>query len=130
MEASRAGDTTRKLLELLERRLDNVVFRSGFARTIPAARQMVCHGKILVQGRRVDIASYRVRAGEVITLVEPALANAHVKSALEDTSLPLPSWIERSTTPVHAVVRALPEGESPLFELNVQLVVEFYSMRL
>jgi small subunit ribosomal protein S4 len=130
IEASRAGDTTEKLLELLERRLDNVVFRAGFARTIPAARQLVSHGQILIDGRRVDISSYRVRPGEVISVRGPMLENAHVKSALEDTSLPIPDWLERSTTPVRAVVRGLPPPESILFDLRAQLVIEFYSMRL
>jgi small subunit ribosomal protein S4 len=130
VEASRAGDTTYKLLELLERRLDNVVFRAGFARTIPAARQLVSHGQILVNDRRVDIASYRVRPGEVISMLPRMLENAHVKSALEDTSLPLPGWLERSAAPVRAVVRGLPDPESILFDLQPQLVIEFYSLRL
>ena len=130
IEASRAGDTTEKLLELLERRLDNVVFRTGFARTIPAARQLVSHGQILVDGKRVDISSYRVRPGEVISMLPRMLENAHVKSALEDTSLPVPEWIERSSAPIRASVRALPTPGSILFELRAQLVIEYYSMRL
>ena len=130
VEASRAGDTTYKLLELLERRLDNVVFRAGFARTIPAARQLVSHGQILVNERRVDIASYRVRPGEVISMRSKMLENAHVKSALEDTSLALPDWLERSGAPVRATVRGLPDPESILFDLRPQLVIEFYSLRL
>src|SRR4051812_34897809 len=124
------GPTGERLLELLERRLDNVVFRAGFARTIPAARQLVNHGQILVDGRRVDISSYRVRPGEVLTVTPHMLENGHVKSALEDTSLPIPEWIERTTRPVRALVRALPDATSILFELRAQLVIEFYSMRL
>jgi len=130
IEAARAGDTTQKLLELLERRLDNVVFRAGFARTIPAARQLVSHGQILIDGKRVDISSYRVRPGEVISMLPRRLENTHVKSALEDTTLPLPGWLERSSAPIQAVVRGLPDPGSILFELRTQLVIEYYSMRL
>lgn len=107
-----------------------MVFRAGFARTIPAARQLVSHGQILINGIRVDISSYRVRPGEVISMLPRMLENAHVKSALEDTSLPRSGWLERSATPVHATVRGLPDPESILFELRTQLVIEYYSMRL
>ncbi|APR87333.1 SSU ribosomal protein S4p (S9e) [Minicystis rosea] len=130
IEASRGEDTTQKLLELLERRLDNVVFRAGFARTIPAARQLVCHGHVFIDGERVDISSYRVRAGQVITVDPRMLENGHVKAALEDTSLPLPGWLERSAAPIKVVVRGVPEPESILFSLQPQLVIEYYSTRL
>ena len=70
-----------KLLELLERRLDNTVFRAGFAPTIPAARQLVCHGHFLVNGKRLDIPSYRVREGEVISLRERSQNLAAVEAA-------------------------------------------------
>jgi small subunit ribosomal protein S4 len=115
----------RILLELLERRLDNVVFRAGFARTIPAARQLVTHGHVLVGGRRVDIASYRVRVGDVVTLRAAYLANAHVLAARADTSLEKPEWLELDGD--RAVVRALPNGEATIFPVDLQRVVEFYS---
>ena len=71
VEAKASGGTTgHKLIELLERRLDNIVFRAGFARSIPSARQLVNHGHILVDGKRVDIASYRVSQGQVVTVRE------------------------------------------------------------
>jgi small subunit ribosomal protein S4 len=114
-----------KLVELLERRLDNVVFRAGFARTIPAARQLVTHGNVLVGGRRVDIASYRVRVGEVVTLKSAAFENGHVKAALEDSSLERPDWLELGDG--RAVVRALPSDGATLFTVDLQRVVEFYS---
>lgn len=70
-EARASSETTgHKLIELLERRLDNIVFRAGFARTIPAARQLVNHGHVLVDGRRVDIASYRVSPGQIVSVRE------------------------------------------------------------
>jgi small subunit ribosomal protein S4 len=122
--------TDLKLIELLERRLDNAVFRAGFARTIPAARQLVTHGHVRINERRVDIPSYRVRTGEVISLIEGALANAHVQAALADATRTPPSWIERAGTPPRALVRDLPDETSVMFNIETQLVVEFYSLRL
>jgi small subunit ribosomal protein S4 len=114
-----------RLIELLERRLDNVVFRGGFARTIPAARQLVNHGLVHVGGRRVDIASFRTRAGDVVTLVPQALENVHVQAAIADTSLERPDWLE--PIPGGVRVRALPDGTATLFPVEIQRVVEFYS---
>lgn len=68
LSAKKIGTTGQELIELLERRLDNVVFRAGFARSIPAARQLVNHGHVLINGKRVDIASFRVATGDVVTL--------------------------------------------------------------
>lgn len=114
-----------KLIEFLERRLDNVVFRAGFARTIPAARQLVNHGFILINGRRVDRASYRTRAGEVISLKPGAKDNVHIKAALEDKSLERPTWLEANADAI--VVRTLPDADSIMFPIEIQRVVEFYS---
>jgi len=100
----RPGATGHKLIELLERRLDNIVFRAGFARTIPAARQLVNHGHIEVDGRRVDIASFRVSQGQVISVREkskklpPVLAGAGVASTFET------SWLEVDRDGLHATV--------------------------
>jgi len=119
-----------KLLEFLERRLDNVVFRAGFARTIPAARQLVTHGHVLVNGKRVDIASFRVKRGHVVSLLPTTLENVHVKAALADQTVTLPPWLDKAGTPPEVTVRDLPAaGEAP-FALQTQLVVEFYSLRL
>ncbi len=131
IEASRgAGTTYETLLELLERRLDNIVFRAGFARTIPAARQMVTHGHVSVNDRRVDIASYRVRTGDVVSLRGNTAQNAHVAAAMTDTSIPGPAWLERTESPLQALVRDRPDPSQLLFEVQPQLVIEYYSTRL
>ena len=85
-----AGD---KLAELLERRLDNVVFRAGFARTIPAARQLVAHGHIRVNGKRVDIASYRVDVGDMICSIPKSKDRQRVKDVSTSTHLVRPDWL-------------------------------------
>lgn len=118
------------LLELLERRLDSVVFRAGLARTIPAARQLVTHGHVTVNGRRVDIASFRVRVGDVVGLAEGVAANPHVAAALADGTVNVPSWLERREAPVAVAVKGMPEPGAAPFELSTQLVIEFYSLRL
>ena len=93
------GNTAERLIELLERRLDNVVFRAGFARTIPGARQLVGHGHVLVDGKKVDIASYRVRQGQVISIRERSKSLASIAASLA-TPLPFPPTGSRSTLPV------------------------------
>ena len=118
------------LVELLERRLDSVVFRAGLARTIPAARQLVTHGHVTVNGRRVDIASFRVRVGDQVGLAEGVAANPHVAAALADTTVTVPGWLERKESPVTVTVKAMPEPGAAPFELRTQLVIEFYSLRL
>lgn len=118
------------LVELLERRLDSVVFRAGLARTIPAARQLVTHGHVTVNGRRVDIASFRVRTGDVIALAEGIASNVHVAAALQDQTVTVPGWLERRDTPVAVAVKGMPEPGAAPFELRTQLVIEFYSLRL
>lgn len=127
---SSPGATGDNLVQLLERRLDNVVFRAGFARTIPAARQLVTHGHVLVDGKRVDIASFRVKRGNVVSLKAPALENAHVKAALADKALESPAWLERTETPPQVTVKDFPDASQAPFPLQTQLVVEFYSLRL
>jgi small subunit ribosomal protein S4 len=127
---SAPGATGDVLVQLLERRLDNIVFRAGFARTIPAARQLVTHGHVLVDGKRVDIASFRVKRGHVVTLKTAAFENAHVKAALADKTLEAPAWLERSETPPQVTVKDFPDASQAPFPLQTQLVVEFYSLRL
>jgi small subunit ribosomal protein S4 len=121
------GVTGDVLLELLERRLDNVVFRAGFAPTIPAARQLVCHGHVQVNGRRVDIASFRVAPGSVITLRERSRDLDIVARSLETRALPLPGWLEFDAGQKAAKMVSSPRGEGVPFEFDVQLVVEYYS---
>ena len=119
-----------KLLELLERRLDNVVFRSGFAPTIPAARQLLKHGHFQVNGRRVDIPSYRVRAGETITVRERSKELVFIKESLGRPSLSLPSWLEFDASTATARVAAIPDASSVPLDVEVQLVVEYYAKRI
>jgi small subunit ribosomal protein S4 len=119
-----------KLLELLERRLDNAVFRAGFAPTIPASRQLVCHGHFLVNGKRLDIPSYRVREGDVISLRERSQNLAAVDAALEDVRIARPEWIEFDEGKKAATVKSLPKVDSVPFPLEIDLVIEYYSKRL
>lgn len=122
--------TGSKLVELLERRLDNVVFRAGFARTIPAARQLVNHGHVLVDGQRVDIASYRVAKGQVITLRERSKNLGAVTAAFPIADNFQTPWLEVDREARRIAVTALPDETSVLFPLRVQLVIEYYSQRL
>jgi small subunit ribosomal protein S4 len=123
-------DTGAKILELLERRLDNVVFRAGFAPTIPAARQLVAHGHIMVNGRQVDIPSYSVDTNDVIRPRDKSLRLACIEESLASPSLMPANWLE--SDPARRLVRvsALPAPDSVPFEIDVQLVVEYYSKRM
>lgn len=122
-----AGD---KLLELLERRLDNVVFRAGFAATIPAARQLVAHGHITVNGKRVSIASYRIQVGDVVRPKDASLQLKAVHAALQSPSLSSPEWLECDKSRVLARVMSLPDKGSVPMPIDIQLVIEHYSKRI
>ena len=119
-----------KLLQLLERRLDNFVFRAGFAPTIPAARQLVCHGHFLVNGKRLDIPSYRVRERDVLSLRERSQNLATVEASLDDVRIARPEWIEFDEGKKTATAKVLPKPDSVHFPLEVDLVIEYYSKRL
>jgi small subunit ribosomal protein S4 len=126
-EARRSKSATGdKLAELLERRLDNVVFRSGLAPTIPAARQLVNHAHFLVNGKKVDIASYRVKIGDVIKPREKSMSLAVMDESLKQPSLSRPDWIDIETDKKTIQVRQDPTVDTIPFELNLQLVVEYY----
>lgn len=124
------GTTGHKLIEFLERRLDNVVFRAGFARTIPAARQLVNHGHIAVDGRRTDIASFRVAKGQVISVCEKSKKLKPILIAVEAVPPFETSWLEVDKAERSATVKTLPDETAVLFPLQIQLVVEFYTQRL
>ena len=119
-----------KLLELLERRLDNVVFRAGFAPTIPAARQLVAHGHILVNGRRLDIPSYSVQVGDVIGPREKSRNLTALNESLGNLSLTRPDWMDYNESAHLARITQVPDPSSVPFEIDVQLVVEYYSKRM
>lgn len=127
---SSKSETGFKLIELLERRLDNVVFRAGFARSIPAARQLVNHGHFLVNGKRVDIASYRVQKGQVIEVREKSKKLGSIEAGAAVAGTFQTGWLDVDQENKKATVSSLPDETSILFELRVQLVVEFYSQKL
>lgn len=132
MEEARAssGTTGHKLIELLERRLDNVVFRAGFARTIPSARQLVNHGHVLVNGRRVDIPSYRINKDQIVSIRVKSKDHPSVAAGKLIADTFQTSWINVEREENKATITALPDETSILFPLRVQLVVEYYSQRL
>jgi small subunit ribosomal protein S4 len=123
---SRAA-TGAQLAELVERRLDSVLFRAGFAPTIPSARQRVTHGHVQVNGRRVDIPSYRVRRGDVVALRagSPFYEEREVESAAKE--LVRPPWLTVDRATASASVLELPDEGSIPFPIELRLVVEFYS---
>lgn len=119
------GNTGEVLLANLEQRLDNVVYRLGFAPTRPAARQLVSHGHVLVDGAKVDIPSYQVKNGQAIALDTTAQKIPEVKKLLEDKKAKTPSWLERKA--VVGRVKRLPAREDIVEPISEQDVVEFYS---
>ncbi|AIG28185.1 30S ribosomal protein S4 [Brevibacillus sp. 7WMA2] len=113
-------------MKLLESRLDNVVFRMGFAATRPAARQLVNHGHMTVNGKKVDIASYRVQPGDVITLREKSRGLAIVKESLEARTF-VPNFITFDDNKVEGTFTRLPDRSEMPAEINETLIVEWYS---
>ena len=125
-EANRlAGPTGENLLRLLEQRLDNVVFRAGWASTRPQARQFVNHGLILVDGKRVDIASFRVKRGHVISLSPKAKEMIQIQHNIDTLDRALVGWLEAGDKQV--TVRDLPQREHIDIPVREQLIVELYS---
>lgn len=124
------GATGNKLVELLERRLDNLVFRAGFAPTIPAARQLVSHGKFELNGRRVTIPSIRLRIGDRFGPSEAGRKIDLVRTTLEAPALERPEWIAYDAATVTAHLSHLPDGDSAPFPLDLQRIVEYYATRL
>jgi small subunit ribosomal protein S4 len=123
-----SGSTGLVLLQLLEMRLDNTVFRMGMAPTIPAARQLVNHGHIQVNGKTVDIASYQCRAGEVITVRARDGSKALVENNLQYPGLAnLPNHLEFDKKALVGKVNGVVEREWIALQVNELLVVEYYS---
>ena len=122
------GITGDNLLSILERRLDNVVFRLGFARTRKEARQTVCHGHITVNGRRVDIPSYQVKAGDVVAVASKAKDLLPIKEALVSSEhMAVPAWLEVDVEKLKGTVLQLPVRDQIDLDLDPQLIVELYS---
>ena len=128
-KASRAeGNTGEVLLSLIERRLDNVVYRLGFAATRREARQLVNHGHYTVNGKRVNIPSYMVKAGDVIAVSEKSCSNNRFKKLKEDDAfVAAPKWLDRDKNTLQGKVIALPQKEDIDFEIAEHLIVELYS---
>ncbi len=123
-----SGITGENLLRLLETRLDNVVYRLGFAASRDEARQMVRHGHFLVDGRRVDIPSYRVRPGQVISVAEKAKDLTVIKAAIISSSkIEIPGWLEVDVEKLQGKVLSLPTREQIDAPVREQLIVELYS---
>lgn len=121
------GNSGHMLLSLLERRLDNVCFRAGFAPSMAAARQMVMHGHVTVNGSKVDIASFQVRAGNVINLRETSKMKAKIAEAIKDpNNLKVPDYLDVSDAGV-VTVKMIPERDSVPVDVDPQLIVEYYS---
>jgi len=123
-----SGITGENLLRLLESRLDNVVYRLGFAASRDAARQMVRHGHFLVNGRRVDIPSFRVKPGSVVALAAKAKDLTVVKAAIISSSkVEIPGWLEVDVEKLQGKVLSLPSREQIDAPVREQLIVELYS---
>ncbi len=125
--ARQKGITGENLLRILESRLDNVVYRSGFAQTRPQARQLVNHGHFEVNGKKVDIPSYEVRAGDVITLRERSQNLIIVEHSLDTVTHTLPEWLEIDAAGRTIVVRDVPNRAQIDTQIREQLIVELYS---
>ena len=128
-KASRAeGNTGEVLLSLIERRLDNVVYRLGFANTRRQARQLVNHGHFTVNGNRVNIPSYLVKTGDIVAVSEKSVSNAFYKALKEaDTFVAAPKWLDRDKTTLTGKVVAVPTKADIDFEIAEHLIVELYS---
>ena len=128
MASNMRGVTGENMLCLLERRLDNVVSRLALAPSRPMARQMVTHGHILVDGKKVDIASYLVKPGQVITVRERSRDIEQLKELREQgASKPIPKWLELDAENLTGKIAAMPQRDDIDLTIEEHLIVEFYS---
>jgi small subunit ribosomal protein S4 len=122
------GVTGANLLVLLERRLDNIVYRLGFASSRSQARQLVCHGHFLVNGRKVDIPSFLVKGGDSVSLRDKSRKIAFIQDSLETVvRRGLPSWLDLDKAAFAGTVKELPSREDLSVQVTEQLIVELYS---
>ena len=126
---ARPGKTGENLLQIMECRLDNVVFRLGFAQTRRDARQLVSHAHFTVNGKKVNIPSYQVKAGDVIEVRESSRSSAKFAklTGAEAPVVALPAWLNRETGSLKGVVAKLPERSDIDYEVAEHLIVELYS---
>ncbi len=125
--ARRKGATGENLLQLLESRLDNVVYRMGFGSTRAESRQLVSHKAILVNGTTVNIASYQVQANDVISIREKAKNQLRIKSALDLSAQREVEWVEVNNTKLEGTYKRVPDRADLPAEINENLIVELYS---
>ena len=130
LATSRPGVTGSTLLQLLESRLDNVVYRLGFASSRAAARQIVCHGHFTLNGRKCDIPSALLNEGDVVSVSSNSRKNEYFKIAAERlTSVAVPNWLTIDRENLQGKVITLPTRQEIDADLNEQLIVEYYSRR-
>lgn len=128
MATKQSGITGQNLLQILESRLDNVVFRLGLANTRKEARQIVNHGHILVNGKKVDIPSYLIKPGDVVGVREKSKSNARMKEILEDNEKKvIPKWLSMDKTKLEGRVLQLSDREDIDYDVEEHLIVELYS---
>jgi small subunit ribosomal protein S4 len=128
MASNKKGITGENLLQILESRLDNVVYKLGFGNSRAQARQLVNHGQFDVNGKKVDIASYLVKPGDVISVREIKKDNPTIKANIEENAAkPLPEWLERNTETLSGKVLRLASREEVEIPVEEHLIVELYS---
>ena len=126
--ARKQGVTGENLLQELERRLDNVVYRLGFASTRREARQLVNHGHFTVNGKRVNIPSFQVKLGDVVAICERSRSSVRIKTILEEQAKrACPKWMEKSNDGFEGKIIALPARDDIDYEVAEHLIVELYS---
>lgn len=126
--ARRKGSTGENLLQLLESRLDNVVYRMGFGSTRAEARQLVSHKAITVNGQCVNIPSFQVKSGDVVAVREKSKKQVRIQEALAlAEQIGMPSWVSIDAKKMEGVFKSAPERTDLSSDINEQLVVEFYS---
>ena len=126
--ARHEGNTGENLLSIVETRLDNVVYRLGFANSRRQARQLVSHGHFTVNGNRVNVPSYLVKTGDVVAVCEKSASNAFFKALKEaDAFVAAPKWLDRDKNTLQGKVIAKPTQADIDFEIAVHLIVELYS---
>jgi len=119
------GNTANTMMQLLECRLDNVVRRLGVVRTIWASRQVVAHGHVLVDGHKVDISSYLVKPGQKVTFRE-SIHKVLRENMEQNAGHNVPNWLEWNPAQLTASIKSLPVPEDVPFEVNMNLIIEFY----
>lgn len=127
LAANAPGNTGEELLCLLERRLDNIVWKLGFAQSHRASRQVVVHGHVAVNGRKVDRPGYRVNAGDTISIRDSERSKNHIRTLLGESPPPVQPWLERDATRLEGRVTSLPMREHVQIPVEEQLIVEMCS---